>query len=342
MSTPGKQHNLEIDASKGLFVVTMVLAHVIVLLSDQATRIFTAELKMAATLASFSGFLFCFGFATWHAYFSQAPSLKRVLPSAIRPWIAYYISSIFYLLFVERLYGIKDFADVLLLTRLVPFAEFLLAFSLTLLAGFLFHKPIGFLLERPRLFFAVVGALALTALIPNGWVRWPMLGMFIGAPERVASTFPIVQYFPIYLMGIYFARYDIKPNLWIGLAGMAAYYVYRSLGGDITRFPPSLGWIAGSFFFALTGYVLARFLSRWTPARRALVRLGVNALFCILTSNILLFAFRGAAPRLAGEMNLRSTLGVTVAILAILYFMVQSVRRIDADPAPAITPSKSA
>lgn len=322
-----KPYDHSIDVMKAILVIGMVVDHALILLADNPTRTMTDEFKKTIDLVSFSAFLFCFGYASWLAYFSKAPSLRRVLPSALRPLIAYFISAFFYTLFVERAYGSEDLLSILLLRELAPFSEFLLAFSLILILGFLLRKPLARLLENQRLFFTVTGLLLLTPLIPNSWVQWPSLSLFIGSPKDVASSFPVLQYFPLYLMGMYFARYEIKPNVWIGLAGIAAFYLCKFFNVTVTRFPPNMIFVIGSMFFTLTWYAAARAVAQWPLARKWLASIGVNSLFYLLASNILIFAFRGALPKLGGAMNLKITLEVSFGILATIYFFTRLVRQ---------------
>jgi hypothetical protein len=341
MQTTEQPYNHDIDVMKALLVIGMIVDHAVILLADNHVRTITEEFKTLIALVSFSGFLFCFGYTTWLAYFSKAPTLQRVLPSAIRPLVAYYISAYFYGLFVERTYGNSDLGRILFLNELAPFAEFLLAFSLVLVIGFLLQKPIARLLENPRPFFAVSGVLLLTALIPSGWVRWPVLSLFFSAPKEVASSFPVLPYFPLYLMGMYFARYKIKPNGWIGLVGMAGFYACKFLDVSITRFPPSVLWIFGSVFFVMVWYAVSRLITRWPPVGKWLAPIGVNTLFYLLVSNVLIFAFRGAMPKLGGAMNFKVTLEVTFGMIAVIYFLTGLVRNRSVKTPPTET-SRSA
>src|SRR5512143_1015199 len=105
MSQTQKQYNHDIDVMKAILVIGMIVDHAAILLADNHTRTITEEFKTLIALVSFSGFLFCFGYTTWLAYFSKAPTFQRVFPSAMRPLVAYYISAYFYGLFVERSYG---------------------------------------------------------------------------------------------------------------------------------------------------------------------------------------------------------------------------------------------
>ncbi|MBV6396062.1 MAG: hypothetical protein HFACDABA_01650 [Anaerolineales bacterium] len=337
MTQTHKPYEHSLDVMKAILVIGMVVDHALMLLADGPTRALTDGFKKTIDLVSFSAFLFCFGGATWLAYFSKTPPARRILASALRPFIAYFISAFFYTLFVERAYGSEDLLSILLLRELSPFSEFLLAFSLILLLGFLLYRPIKHLLENTRLFWAVAGLLLLTSLIPNAWVQWPVVSLFIGSPKEVTASFPVLQYFPLYLMGAYFIRHEVRPNVWIGLAGITAYFVARSFGFSASRFPPDFIFLVASMFFTLAWYAAARALTRWPLARTWLGSIGVNSLFYLLASNILIFAFRGAMPKLGGAMNLKTAIEVALGILAAVYFFTRLVRQ----PPPA-GPSQSA
>jgi len=327
MIQPAKPYEHSLNVMKAILVIGMVVDHALMLLADGPTRAATDGFKKTIDLVSFSAFLFCFGHTTWLAYFSKTPPARRILSSALRPFIAYFISAVFYTLFVERAYGSEDLLSIFLLRELAPFSEFLLAFSLVLLLGFLLHKLIARLLENTRLFWAFAGLLLLTSLIPNAWVQSPILSLFIGSPRDVAASFPVLQYFPLYLMGVYFASREVQPNFWIGLAGMTAYYALSSFEIHGSRFPPNVIFLVASMFFTLAWYAAARALARWPLARTWLGSIGVNSLFYLLVSNILIFAFRGAMPKLGGAMNLKVTLEVALGILAAIYFLTRLVRQ---------------
>jgi len=208
---------------------------------------------------------------------------------------------------------------------MVSYSEFLLAFALTLLLGFFLKQPIRFIMEKPRFFFITVFIFSLTIFLPTQWVQSAKLSLFFASSSMY--SFPIFLYFPIYLAGMYFARYQINPNILIGLVGIAAYFLFKSYLG-IVRFPPSFSFIAISMFFVITWYSISRFLGQWQIFNRLLGPIGVNTLFYLLMSNILIFSFRGAMPKLGGAMTLKATAEVCVAIIATIYFMTTIVRQV--------------
>jgi hypothetical protein len=318
-----KQYSHDIDILKALLVLGMIIVHVISLLGDGATRELTEGFVVMIGVVSFSGFLFGFGYTTWLSYISTDSGFRRIFPTISRIIIAYYFSTFFYIMFVERAYGKSDFLNVLTISRMVSYSEFLLAFALTLLFGFLLKQPIRFVVERPHYFFITVFILSLTTFLPTQWVQSARLSLFFGSSS--AYSFPILLYFPIYLMGVYFARYKVKPNILIGLAGVAVYFIFKN-NLDIIRFPPNFSFIAISVFFVITWYSISRFLSRWEIVIRWLGALGKNTLFYLLMSNIIIFAFRGAMPKLGGAMTLKTTAEVCVLVIATIYFMTTIIR----------------
>jgi hypothetical protein len=324
-------HNRGIDILKGLLVIGMVFRHSIMLLGTQHAHNVTENVNLVVDIVSYSGFLFCFGYATWVAYFAKETGFKRILPTALRPLVAYYLSAFFYIWFVQQRHPNDIFFKTITLPRLAPNSEFLLAFTLTLLTGFLLRKPIQYILERPRVFFIVTSLLLLSSLIPYASTLSIPASLFIGSQIGKAKyTFPLLQYFPIYLLGIYAARYKVQPNLWVGLLGVVLFYLLTPYIG-ISRFPPSFSWTTASIFFVMTWYAISNTISPW-KIFDPLASIGANALLYLLTSNLLIFAFRGTMPKDEGTMSLTLTLEASAMIILITYFMATLVRRANRQP----------
>ena len=49
-------------------------------------------------------------------------------------------------------------------------------------------------------------------------------------------------------------------------------------------------------------------------------------------SNILIFSFRGAMPKLGGAMTLKATAEVSMVIIAVIYFMTTIIRQPKLEP----------
>jgi hypothetical protein len=313
----------EIDVLKAMLIVGMICAHTFALVAGTPARTASQDFRELINLVSFSGFLFCFGYAAQVAYFSEKPELTRIYRPAARTLSAYYISAFAYLFFVERNYFIHDWLRVITLSSPMPYSEFLLAFGLTLALSALLYRPIQLILERPVRFALTLLALLLTTFLPTAGIQTAQIALLIGG---AAVSFPVVQYFQLFLMGMYAARQDLHPPVWIGLAGAAAFIVYRYAGlGPLQRFPPDLAWILGSAFFTLTWYAAARFIDRWDLPARLLATLGENALFYLLASNLMIFAFAGSIRSV--QFGVTTTMLIALGILATIYFMTTIVRR---------------
>lgn len=335
MKAANKPRQRALDVMKAILIIGMICAHTFALVAGTQARTASQDYRELINLVSFSGFLFCFGYAAQVAYFSGKPDLKRIYRPAVRTLSAYYISAFAYLFFVERNYFVNVWLLVISLSSPVPYSEFLLAFGLTLGLSALLYRPIQFILERPRDFALTLLALLLTTFLPTAGIRTAQIALLIGG---AAASFPVLQYFPLFLMGMYAARHNLRPPVWIGLAGAAAFLVYRYANlGPVQRFPPNLAWILGSASFSLTWYAAARLIDRWDLPARLLSTLGENALFYLLASNILIFAFAGSIRSV--QFSVTTTALITLGILATIHFLTTIVRRVERKESPGGPPS---
>lgn len=262
--------------------------------------------------------------------------MKRICRSVARTFIAYYILAFTYLFFVERNYSINNWLVVLNLSKSVSYSEYLIAFGLTLGLSALIYRPIQFILEQPARFALAILALLLVSSLLTGGIRPAQIAWLVGSVGF--SSFPVLQYFPLFLMGMYVARHNLRPPMWIGLAGMAVFLVYRyTILGLVQRFPPNPAWILGSAFFSLTWYAAARILNHWDLPARLLATLGENALFYLLASNIMIFAFAGSIRSV--QFSVTTTALIVLGIPATIYFMTTIVRRVERKEIPGDPPA---
>jgi len=318
-----KEYSREIDVMKAVLVFGMVLFHSAIL-AESKTFDAIERLRWPIHLATFPGFLFCFGYVVEIAYLNSS-SLQRWGRSIVRVMMAYYISAITGLILLSHSYNVSAIKDMLILSRLGKDSEFLLAYAVILVVSLVFRRVIIYVLDHRFVFLPVMLLLMASTFIPITGAQPTLVGLFIGIPKSISPTFPVFPYFPLYLMGMYFSRYKINPNPLIGLIGAFAFYLYIHYSGMPDRFPPSFAWIVGSMLYTLLWYSIARFLSRWDSLATFLSRIGQNTLFYFLTSNILLFAGLGATRKL--QLGVAGTFLVGAIIFAIIYFLEYIVRR---------------
>jgi fucose 4-O-acetylase-like acetyltransferase len=335
------QRDETIDVLKGMLVFGMVLSHVAGLVSSYAAFPIK-QIWLFTGLVTFSGFVFSFGYACQIAYFSKdlKAVYRRIVSTALKPLIAFYISGMYWRAFVDKQLDFAAIANILLLNDIPPFSEFLVSFSLIILVSLLLFKPIQKLTSNPKHFWILFALLLLTTFLPYAKVHISQVGLLIGTTQF--PTYPVLQYFPIYLLGIYFAKHKIlyhRQTLVISALGIGLFLFSHFVNRQIpSRFPPSLSWILASLFFVYLYYLAAQRISKWNFVAPLLSSFGKNVLFYLLLSNIMIFTFRGAYAPLS--LPPLASLGMTVLVLLTIHFLIQIVsspnRFPSINPAPIV------
>ena len=312
-----------LDAFKGLLVIGMVLAHVIDFLSSRTPLL--NLLTLIAGLISFSGFLFAFGYANWFAYFSRdaASARPRMWRTAGKTLLAFYASGLAFRVLTEQTPLTPSlFRRILMLSDIPPYSEFLLTFALTSGLAALLFGPLKALLEKPAAFWIITGLLLATSLLSVS-VNIPQLGALIGSAQP--TTFPVLQYAPWYLLGVWFARHNVRLGLSNGLVALgstALFTAFALVRGLPSRFPPGTLWIIGPAA-VLWGYLWLSRRVGWR-AGNPLISVGENVLLYLLMSNLVIFALKGSQSYLA--LDAASVLLTTALIVAFSYFLTGIVR----------------
>jgi fucose 4-O-acetylase-like acetyltransferase len=321
-----KKRDATIDVLKGMLVFGMVLSHVSGLVSSY-DGFPMKHVWLFTGLITFSGFVFSFGYACQLAYFSKEfhSVYQRMLSTAFKPLVAFYISGVYWRAFVDKKLSVGAIANILILNDIPPFSEFLVSFSLIILVSLLLFKPIQRLTSQPKPFWMIVALLLLSTFVPYSLVSNSQVGLLIGTDRF--PVYPVLQYFPIYLLGIYFAKHKLTQNqltLAISSVGIVLFLIFQIVNHQTPgRFPPSFSWILASIFFVYVYYLLARLFSKWGFIAQILSGWGRNVLFYLLVSNIMIFTFRGAYEKV--YLSPLASLGATVAVLFTIHFLITIV-----------------
>lgn len=238
-----------LDTFKGLLTFLMVYCHVLQFFGDSLISPQNEFWMQAANLLVFPGFVFAFGQNVQRSYYSRPirQAAPRMLKNSLRLYAVFFISGLgFRVIRENKALGSGTALRILELSDIPGWSEFIIAFSLFLLAALVFFYPMKKL--KGPLFPAVLGALSLlTALIPYGASADPRVQLLIGG--RSFACFPVAQYLVFFCMGIALTRArEQKKPLW-PLLLMAAVFsglgVWRamSLGRLPERFPPDIGWL---------------------------------------------------------------------------------------------------
>ena len=296
-----------IDILKGILTLQMIFAHCIQFYVDLGRNPAALHISDYINLTTFSGFLFCFGYASHLAYFSKGwkEAAGRMFKNGLRLLAAFYISSFCYVVFVEKIPLRLDLAlEILLLQRLAGWSEFLLSFALVLvLAGILFPLyqekckwglPAMAALSILTCVLLYPGTDSFSAVVGQGSGA-SFTGSLVGGIR--GAYFPVIPYGIYFLAGIWFARKQAgfrKLIFVLACAGTIWHtidYLWIS-DGQPSRFPLSLAFLIGAALFVYLYYLLALMLEsrQQMPPVRYLAGVGKNSLFYLLLSNLIIFA----------------------------------------------------
>ncbi len=325
---PRASHNITIDVLKGLLVIGMVLAHAISLLGNEEQTLWLG-LRNLINLTAFSGFLFCFGYTCYQAYFRPSADLpfpyRRTMKTALKPLIAFYISALAYRFITANAdFDSQTILNIVILRDLPDYSEFLVTFSMTLIIAVLLRKPIRIIIGRFAYFVATIMLILLINLVftysgANGYI-----GLLIGMKGYL--VFPFLQYFPIFLLGVYFSKQNIWYVRWLLVALVVLSLIILVLDRSyalMERFPPSSLWLIVSFAYVYVTAIIAEILSKSRALRHVLASIGGNTLFYLLLSNIVLFSMHTVS---AVKYTHEVCLIVTLVLMMGIYFCTTLVR----------------
>lgn len=283
-----------IDCFKGILTIFMVYCHCLqFFVNFERSRTFY-YISEYINLTTFSGFMFAFGFAAYMAYLSKpfAKASQSILKNAGKTLVAFYISSLAFRIFIDKVpYNPRVIYDILLFRHMAGWSEFLASFTaimLVLLAFFFLFKKVN------GLFVALTFVFSIVMCIVPYMDTSIIVGLIIG--DKNGPSFPVFQYLIYFVIGIYFAKERPGFNiLHLGIAALSSsiFIVYLIKGKYPSRFPPSAPWILGAMLFLYGYYLLSRFISQ-NKYMGWLSDIGKNSLYYLLASNILIFAIKSS------------------------------------------------
>ncbi|WP_123039583.1 acyltransferase family protein [Cohnella candidum] len=333
-AAPARKRERAIDLFKGLLVLGMVYCHTLQFFSDQQIYPNGQIWIDLINLITFSGFVFSFGYVSQLAYYNKPfrESAPRMLMTALKTLVAFYVSGTAYRLFIDgRLLEWNNIKPILLLQDMPGWSEFLASFTYLMVVGLVLFVPLKWLAERKWLGFAVAGLLLLTTFIPYGSIHAMKLGPLIGT--RDFASFPVVQYFPYYLIGMLFARYRIVWD-WRVLAGAvlaSAAFLWKWLSSEghplPERFPPSVWWIVGPALLLYGYYLLARLMERYPKPFMIFEAMGRNVLWYLVMSNVLIFALKNNQQPNNFMVSASDGFWMALVFLAVVSFSVWIVTK---------------
>jgi peptidoglycan/LPS O-acetylase OafA/YrhL len=317
-SVAGSPHSgrvLVLDLLKGLLIIGMIFSHVQAELSLSISWLNSA--RWMIQLVVFSGFLFAFGYGTSKAYLEKATlPRRRILISIARILTAYLLSAFAYVFFDQHVVSFKSLLSIARLDTLAPYAEFLLTFVIILILILIVPQFFRTVARKDFVFWPVMVGLLIVASADYAQNKSVLLSLWIGS--KSITSFPVLQYLPLYLFGIYFAQHKIHFS-WkflVGACFVLVVFIVARQYGLTSRFPPSVFWIAGSMGAVYLCYLISHPLLQVEILAKPLIDVGQHSLSWYLMSNLIIYS---AQPVLR---NITLPFHWVAAILIGVYFCI--------------------
>ncbi|MDE6601441.1 MAG: hypothetical protein K2K90_04625, partial [Lachnospiraceae bacterium] len=273
-----------LDMMKGWLTIFMVLSHLTYVVPFRWSHKF----NIYVNLTSFSGFMFCFGYACWKAYIEKEREdvAKRLGKGAFKSLLAFYICGL-----GSYIRGtLQDWESVLFLQRLPGMTEFLFSFCLMYLMILIFRKQLKRLTWGNGAVISVI-SLAVTAAFPFDIVSDPIIGSIFGTASYY--SFPLIAYLGYFIVGCLLAKYQIVFVKWLFLITCiltAAFFNFCRANGILPgRFPPTVWWICGGSLFIYFYFLIFKLVSQEGIDIKPLIFIGKHTLVFLVVSNMLLF-----------------------------------------------------
>lgn len=318
--------NLTLDVLKGILTAGMVWGHMTGGYTGVTNNVYVEAVRLVLMMAIFSGFMFSMGYVMHGIYFAkEKPPVSKMIRSSFRSLAGYYISALGYFLIFKSEFNWQTVGSVLSLRQLGSISEFLLPFALVPLAAILLTTPLKkYVLISDRNTYVVIFILLLTTFLPYDRIHSPYLALFLGSARGV--YYPVVQFFSVFLLGVHFASRKIEigwTHFAVGAFALAVVVSSSLLGSQVSRFPPSFGWVVLSTALVFLFYKIAQALSHSRALTSILAPIGANSLFILVTSNLLIF---GLSRGMIGALDTLTASALAVVILTISFLLMTFVR----------------
>lgn len=354
------RREIVIDYLRGFAVALMIITHVIAItFNGSSGNELIKNIGMIGGIGSFTSFLFISGISSFLSFVkyddNDAEKVKakgrRIIEKSIQLLGIYYILATFSVFVNTSLYSfppntgwIETITKTLFFIIVPPFTEFLLALLAFSLSTVFLRKFYRFLLNNPLLGIPFMGlSYAIGSLIYRidlGNTELNSIKALFGGHLEY-HTFPLFQYLPIFLLGLYFGKFiynntesfkRLKLNLiWLIISAtltaqsyfVLKYFDYQIFDAipDYGRFPPSLAFIALSLTITLSAMFIITALFKAIPGliKAPLHFMGMNALDMFFFHTSLLFLYKYLTT---SNANPNGSLHSGTLTILLIYFLV--------------------
>jgi hypothetical protein len=249
------KRDIHLDIVKGLAVVGMSFVHVNIFFLNQPNSILDQITKWGA-ISCFSSFLLIFGILGGIALNrNKKPTWFKTLKKMFFVYLSYLVIGLLSWYVTKGYLRIVDIDNIIILKELPLLSEYLITFLLLYILFKVFYKLLYriskkwyLILGFSILIFVTGQYLYNLGFLNDTWLK----GLFVGIGDY--HYFPLFQYLPIYLLGIYLGRKGREKYYFYSfLLVLIAYLTIKLFGfSSWRRFPPTIYFILESLLLPLS------------------------------------------------------------------------------------------
>jgi fucose 4-O-acetylase-like acetyltransferase len=288
---------LALDVLKGLLILRMVFAHARLRFNLDMSWLASSEWIFQVTV--FSGLFFAFGYGTYKAYLEKGePPRRHIIYNIIKILLAYVLCGFVYGVFQLHVLSLQFMISLVRLDFLFYGSEFLLTYVIVLILLLIVPNFFRVVTRKDAIFWPVIAGLLFTTLIDYSQIKSISLGVLIGT--ETASSFPVVQYLPLYLLGIYLAqrRNHFSKFIFAGSIVSIIVLFIAHKNGLVGRFPPTFYWIFGSLGMSYLLFLFSHFIARVNFLQKPLADVGRHALYWLVMSNLIIYTMSNTLSKI--------------------------------------------
>ncbi len=326
------KRDITIDLLRFIAIFLMIFAHTSMILNISGYAL-NNWLKDSGNFICFALFLFCFGAGNYLRTQRDGLNKKALLKRVIWLYFAYLMIVITGIVFNGNL-KLDELIKQAFFYKLPAYGEFIAAFILFELFSYtqntLLNK-IASNISKILILSAIIFFLAELFKTFNYGVLSPYTNLLFGGKDYF--SFPIMQYLPIFLLGVYYAKnpeYFMSKNFIsiLSLAITLSIFLF-SLGINMNRWPPNYVYIITNISILFLIIFLAN-LSKWYISQSSVffdfLKIINKYTIHILYSHILILYILRSAPF---HYSTITTYIVTLSIIGGFYTLHQLKYRND-------------
>jgi hypothetical protein len=320
------KRDYHLDTVKGLAVIAMSFVHVNIFFLDSSNVVLDSITKWGA-ISCFSSFLLISGILVGKSISKgKKPSWFKTVKEIFYIYLVYLIIGLLSWYVTKGRLSVPEIDSIIILKELPLLSEYLINFLLLNLLLKLCYGCIKKISKSVILTILISVAVYILGqylysieFFNNVWFK----GLFVGIGDY--HYFPLLQYLPIYLLGIYLGRKDKKTYfIYAFVILLISYFVLKVFNlSSWRRFPPSSLFLTQSLLIPLS--ILA-FLKGFKVKVRFLIieHFAKNSLLSLLLLTVITLLLALFLPK---NVSILYVWGINIGVLLITAILLQAYKK---------------